>query len=127
MSVVKGLGGIAFNMLIDRGLVDPEAPVAKYWPEFAQSGKATLPVRFVLDHRAGLPVVTAPLPRGAMFDREAMTTALAAQAPLWEPGTQAGYHIHTQGFLLSEICRRVTGKATNPKAPLRCPSRIMRP
>jgi CubicO group peptidase (beta-lactamase class C family) len=110
MSVVKGLGGTAFNMLIDRGLVDPDAPVAKYWPEFAQSGKERLPVRFVLDHRAGLPVVTVPLPRGAMFDREAMTTALAAQAPLWEPGTQAGYHIHTQGFLLSEICRRVTGK-----------------
>jgi CubicO group peptidase (beta-lactamase class C family) len=110
MSVVKGLGGIAFNMLIDRGLVDPDAPVAKYWPEFAQSGKERLPVRFVLDHRAGLPVVTAPLPRGAMFDREAMTCALAAQAPLWEPGTQAGYHIHTQGFLLSEITRRVTGK-----------------
>jgi CubicO group peptidase (beta-lactamase class C family) len=110
MSVVKGLGGIAFNMLIDRGLVDPDAPVAKYWPEFAQNGKETLPVRFVLDHRAGLPVLTEPLWRGAMFDREAMTTALAAQAPLWEPGTQAGYHIHNQGFLLSEICRRVTGK-----------------
>jgi len=110
MSVVKGLSGIAFNMLIDRGLVDPGAPVARYWPEFAQNGKAKLPVRYVLDHRAGLPVVTAPLPRGAMFDREAMTSALAAQAPLWEPGTQAGYHIHTQGYLLSEIVRRVTGK-----------------
>jgi CubicO group peptidase (beta-lactamase class C family) len=110
MSVVKGLGGIAFNMLIDRGLVDPDAPVAKYWPEFAQNGKDKLPVRYVLDHRAGLPVVTAALPRGAMFDREAMTNALAAQAPLWEPGTQAGYHIHTQGFLLSEIVRRVTGR-----------------
>ncbi len=110
MSVVKGLCGITFNTLIDRGLVDPDAPVARYWPEFAQNGKAELPVRFVLDHRAGLPVVTAPLPRGAMFDREAMTNALAAQAPLWPPGTQAGYHIHTQGFLLSEITRRVTGK-----------------
>ncbi|MDA9433854.1 hypothetical protein XH88_19065 [Bradyrhizobium sp. CCBAU 51627] len=110
MSVVKGLSGIAFNMIIDRGLVDPDAPVARYWPEFAENGKEALPVRFVLDHRAGLPVVTAPLPQGAMFDREAMTNALAAQAPLWEPGTQAGYHIHTQGFLLSELCRRVTGK-----------------
>jgi len=97
-------------MLIDRGLVDPDAPVARYWPEFAQNGKDKLPVRFVLDHRAGLPVLTAPLWPGAMFDREAMTTALAAQSPLWEPGTEAGYHIHTQGFLLSEICRRVTGK-----------------
>jgi len=110
MSVVKGICGIAFNRLIDRGLVDPDAPVAAYWPEFAQAGKEKLPVRYVLDHRAGLCVVTANLPRGAMFDRTAMTEALAAQAPLWEPGTQAGYHIHTQGFLLSEITRRVTGK-----------------
>jgi CubicO group peptidase (beta-lactamase class C family) len=110
MSVVKGISGITFNMLIDRGLVDPDAPVARYWPEFAQAGKEKLPVRYVLDHRAGLPVVTAPLPHGAMFDRQAMTEALAAQAPLWEPGTQAGYHIHTQGFMLSEIVRRVTGK-----------------
>jgi CubicO group peptidase (beta-lactamase class C family) len=110
MSVVKGLCGISFNMLIDRGLIDIDAPVARYWPEFAQNGKDKLPVRYVLDHRAGLPVVTADLPRGAMFDRKAMTDALAAQAPLWSPGTEAGYHIHTQGFLLSEITRRVTGK-----------------
>ncbi|MBV9813581.1 MAG: beta-lactamase family protein, partial [Acetobacteraceae bacterium] len=110
MSVVKGICGITFNRLIDLGLVDPNAPVATYWPEFAQNGKATLPVRYILDHRAGLPVLTAKLPRGAMFDRAAITEALAAQAPLWEPGTQAGYHIHNQGFLLSEITRRVTGK-----------------
>ena len=110
MSVVKGICGITFNRLIDLGLVDPDAPVATYWPEFAQNGKERLPVRYILDHRAGLPVVTAKLPRGAMFDRAAMIAALAAQAPLWEPGTQAGYHIHNQGFLLSEITRRVTGK-----------------
>jgi CubicO group peptidase (beta-lactamase class C family) len=110
MSVVKGLCGITFNTLVDRGLVDPDAPVAKYWPEFAQNGKGAIPVRYILDHRAGLPVLTDPLWPGAMFDREAITNALAAQAPLWEPGTQAGYHIHTQGYLLSEITRRVTGK-----------------
>ncbi len=110
MSVVKGICGITFNRLIDLGLVDPDAPVARYWPEFAQNGKERLPVRYILDHRAGLPVITAKLPRGAMFDRAAMIAALAAQAPLWEPGTQAGYHIHNQGFLLSEITRRVTGR-----------------
>ncbi|WP_342363126.1 serine hydrolase domain-containing protein [Terrarubrum flagellatum] len=110
MSVVKGICGISFNRLIDLGLVHPDKPVAAYWPEFAQGGKDKLPVRYVLDHRAGLPVVTANLPRGAMFDRKAMTEALAAQAPLWEPGAQAGYHIHTQGYMLSEITRRVTGK-----------------
>lgn len=110
MSVSKGITGLAFNMLVDRGLVDVNAPVAKYWPEFAANGKANLPVRYVLDHRAALPVLTDPLYPGAIFDRVAHVKALEAQAPLWEPGTQAAYHIHTQGFLLGEIMRRVTGK-----------------
>ncbi|MFJ6653462.1 serine hydrolase domain-containing protein [Microbacterium sp. NPDC091313] len=110
MSVAKGISAIAFNMLLDRGLVDLDAPVAQYWPEFAANGKAALPVRYLLDHRAGLPVLTPDkLWPGAMFDREAMVAALAAQAPLWEPGTVAAYHVHTQGYLLSEIARRVTG------------------
>jgi CubicO group peptidase (beta-lactamase class C family) len=110
MSVAKGISAVAFNMLLDRGLVDVDAPVAHYWPEFADNGKAELPVRYLLDHRAGLPVLTPEkLWPGAMFDREAMVSALAAQAPLWEPGTVAAYHVHTQGYLLSEITRRVTG------------------
>jgi CubicO group peptidase (beta-lactamase class C family) len=110
MSVSKGITGLAFNMLVDRGLVDVNAPVARYWKEFAQNGKATLPVRFVLDHRAGLPIVADPMWPGAIFDHKATCEALAKQAPLWEPGTVAAYHIHTQGFLLGEIIRRVTGK-----------------
>src|SRR6476646_9927383 len=57
MSVAKGITGIAFNMLVDRGLIDVNAPIAKYWPEFAQNGKEKLPVRYALDHRAALPVV----------------------------------------------------------------------
>ncbi|WP_161793735.1 serine hydrolase domain-containing protein [Agreia bicolorata] len=111
MSVAKGIAGIAFAILVDRGLVDLDAPVADYWPEFAQNGKAELPVRYLLDHRAGLPVLTPnKLWPGAMFDREAMVDALAAQAPLWTPGSTSAYHVHTQGYLLSEITRRVTGK-----------------
>jgi CubicO group peptidase (beta-lactamase class C family) len=110
MSVSKGITGLAFNVLIDRGLVDVDAPVARYWPEFAQKGKQSLPVRFVLDHRAGLPIVAEPLWPGAIYDHQATCDALARQAPLWEPGTVAAYHIHTQGFLLGEIIRRVTGK-----------------
>lgn len=111
MSVAKGITAIAFNMLIDRGLVELDAPVAEYWPEFAQAGKADLPVRYLLDHRAGLPVLTPDrLWPGAMFDREAIVAALAAQRPLWEPGTVAAYHVHTQGWLLGEIMRRVTGR-----------------
>ena len=110
MSVAKGITAIAFNMLIDRGIVDLDEPVATYWPEFAANGKAGLPVRYLLDHRAGLPALEEPLWRGAMYDREAMVGALARQAPLWEPGTVAAYHVHTQGYLLGEIMRRTTGK-----------------
>ncbi|MDN2582564.1 serine hydrolase domain-containing protein [Aquibium sp. ELW1220] len=110
MSVAKGIAGMAFNILIDRGLVDPDAPVARYWPEFAQNGKEGVLVRHVLDHTAGLPVVLHPLWKGAVFDCDAIVAALEKQAPLWEPGTVAAYHIHTQGNLLGEIARRVTGK-----------------
>jgi len=110
MSVSKGITGMAFNIVVDRGLVDVNAPVARYWPEFAQAGKESLPVRFLLDHRAGLPIVADPMWPGAIYDHKATVEALARQAPLWEPGTVAAYHIHTQGFLLGEIIRRVTGK-----------------
>jgi CubicO group peptidase (beta-lactamase class C family) len=115
MSVAKGITGIAFNMLVDRGLVDVDAPVADYWPEFAQAGKAKIPVRYILDHRAGIPVLTNnKLWPGAMFDRESYVKALEQQEPLWEPGTVAAYHVHNQGFLLGEIMRRVTGKTVGP-------------
>ena len=110
MSVAKGIAGMAFNILIDRGQVDPDAPVAAYWPEFAQNGKEGVLVRHVLDHTAGLPVVLEPLWKGAVFDCDAIVGALERQAPLWEPGTVAAYHIHTQGNILGEIVRRVTGK-----------------
>lgn len=110
MSVSKGISAITFNVLIDRGLVELDAPIAKYWPEFGQAGKEKIPVRFALDHRAGLSIISEKLPRGSIFDWDAITGALARQAPLWEPGTKAGYHIHNQGFLLGEITRRVTGK-----------------
>jgi CubicO group peptidase (beta-lactamase class C family) len=114
MSVSKGIAAIAFNMLIDRGLVDIDMPVARYWPEFAQNGKQRLPVRYLLDHRSGLPIISDPLWPGAIFDREAMVRALAAQAPLWEPGSHAAYQVTTQGFLLGEIMRRVTGRTFGP-------------
>lgn len=110
MSVAKGLSGMTFNMLIDRGLVDPEKPVAHYWPEFAQNGKEGVLVRHVLDHTAGLPVVLEPLWKGAVYSCDVIVAALERQAPLWEPGTTAAYHIHTQGNLLGEIAQRVTGR-----------------
>jgi CubicO group peptidase (beta-lactamase class C family) len=110
MSVAKGIAGMSFNILIDQGLVDPDKPVAAYWPQFARNGKENVLVRHVLDHTAGLPIVLDPLWKGAVFDCDAIVGALEGQAPLWEPGTVAAYHIHTQGNILGEIVRRVTGK-----------------
>lgn len=110
MSVSKGVTALAFATLVDEGRVDVDEPVARYWPEFAQNGKAEIPVRWVLDHRAGLPaLVDEPLWPGATFDREAMVGALERARPLWTPGTVAAYHVQTQGYLLGEIVRRVTG------------------
>lgn len=106
----KGICGVTANILADKGLLDLDAPVAKYWPEFAAAGKQDMPVRFILDHRAGLPILTEPLWRGAIYDWTAMTEALARQAPLWEPGKEAGYHTITQGYLIGEVVRRITGK-----------------
>jgi CubicO group peptidase (beta-lactamase class C family) len=115
MSVAKGITAICFNMLIDRGLVDPNARVTEYWPGYGRNGKEKTLVRHFLDHTAAVPVLTTnPLWPGAMFDREAMVKALEEQEPLWEIGTKAAYHVHHQGFLLGEIMRRVTGKTVGP-------------
>ncbi len=115
MSVGKAVTAIAFNMLIDRGLVDPDALVTDYWPEYGQNGKEKTRVRHFLDHTAAVPVLTTnPLYAGAFYDREAIVGALEVQEPLWEIGTVAAYHIHHQGFLLGEIMRRVTGMTVGP-------------
>jgi CubicO group peptidase (beta-lactamase class C family) len=111
MSVGKIASALAIFWLLERGTVDLEAPVARYWPEFAAAGKAEVPLQWVLDHRAGLPVLEPKLPRGDIYHHERMATALGAQAPLWKPGERAGYHILTQGFILSEVIRRVDGRS----------------
>ncbi|MBB5985889.1 serine hydrolase [Sphingobium lignivorans] len=115
MSVAKGITGIAFNMLVDRGLIDIDRPVADYWPEFGQNGKEKILVRWLLDHRAAIPVLTDdPMYPGGMFDREAYVKALEVQTPLWQPGTRAAYHVHNQGYLLGEVMRRVSGLTVGP-------------
>ena len=107
MSVAKAVSATCLHMLVDRGQVKLDVPVANYWPEFAQNGKERVLVRHVLDHTAGLPILTDRLHPEAMFDHALMVDALAKQAPLWEPGKQAAYHVHNQGFLIDEIVRRV--------------------
>ena len=109
-SVGKAVCAILIWRLHERGELDVDAPVAQYWPEFAQAGKAEIPVRWLLTHQAGLPAIRRPLPSGSQLDWDLMTATLAAQEPWWEPGTAHGYHSNTQGFLLGEIIRRVSGK-----------------
>src|SRR5580693_149434 len=109
-STTKGVTAICAHRLIDKGLIDIDAPVAKYWPEFAQAGKDKLPVRFLLSHRAGLPAIRKTLPPEALYDWKTMTDAIAAQEPWWVPGTKHGYHAITYGWLVGEVVRRASGK-----------------
>ena len=111
-SVGKAVAAVCLLRLCDEGKVELDAPVARYWPEFAQAGKAELPVRMLLNHQAGLPAVRKPLAPGAtILSWETMTTALAEQAPWWTPGTNFGYHTNTFGFLVGEVLRRVDGRS----------------
>jgi CubicO group peptidase (beta-lactamase class C family) len=109
-STTKGLAAICAHRLVDQGMLDLDAPVAKYWPEFAQAGKEKIPVNQLLSHRAGLPAVRKQLPMDAYFNWNVMCAALAAQEPWWEPGTKHGYHAITFGHLIGEVIRRITGK-----------------
>ena len=109
-STTKGLAAMCAHRLVDQGKLDLDAPVAKYWPEFAQAGKDKLPVRYLLSHRAGLPAVRKALPPEALYDWNTMTNALAAQEPWWVPGTKHGYHAITYGWLVGEVVRRASGK-----------------
>ena len=110
-STTKALGAICANLLVERGVLDLDAPVAKYWPEFAQAGKATLPVRYCLTHQAGLPAVRKPLAAADMYNWQTMCAALAEQAPWWPPGSAHGYHAITYGWLVGELVRRVSGRS----------------
>jgi CubicO group peptidase (beta-lactamase class C family) len=109
-SMTKGVTAVCANLLIERGLLDPDAPVAQYWPEFAANGKAEIPVRWVLSHQAGLAVIDAELDLAAALSWTPVVDALAAQAPIWEPGTAHGYHLRSFGWLVGEIVRRIDGR-----------------
>jgi CubicO group peptidase (beta-lactamase class C family) len=108
-SCTKGVTAVAANQLIARGVLDPDAPVAEYWPEFAAEGKGEIPVRWVLSHRAGLAAIDADLTLEDVAAWDPVIDAIAAQIPNWEPGTQHGYHARTYGWIVGELIRRVTG------------------
>ncbi|MGW2258748.1 serine hydrolase domain-containing protein [Streptomyces sp. NPDC001780] len=110
-SATKGATATAAHMLAERGMLDLDAPVANYWPEFAANGKTDIPVRWLLSHQAGLAALDQPLPLAEALAWDPMVAALAAQRPLWSPGTAHGYHGRTWGWLVGEVIRRVSGRS----------------
>lgn len=110
-SSTKGATSLCAHLLIDRGQLDINAPVARYWPEFAQEGKEAITVKMVLSHQSGVAAISEPLPQGAFFDWDLMIHTLERQKPFWQPGTRHGYHSLTYGWLVGELVRRVSGKS----------------
>jgi CubicO group peptidase (beta-lactamase class C family) len=109
-SCTKTLTALAALIAIDRGLVDAFAPVAKYWPEFAENGKQDIEVRHLLSHTSGVSGWAAPFGLTDIYDWDKATRHLAGQEPWWPPGTASGYHAINYGHLVGEVIRRATGK-----------------
>ncbi|PIK44600.1 putative beta-lactamase domain-containing protein 2 [Apostichopus japonicus] len=107
LSTTKGLSALCILVLADRGLIDFKETVAYYWPEFAQKGKEKITVEMLLEHEAGLAVISEELTFDLLRDRHAMDRVLAATEPLWEPGTTHGYHVISFGFYVDALVRRV--------------------
>jgi CubicO group peptidase (beta-lactamase class C family) len=108
-STTKGVVAIAAHILAQEGKLDFDAPVTDYWPEFAAAGKAGIPVRWLFCHKSGLAAVDHPFGLADLVAWTPCIEALAAQKPLWEPGTAHGYHTWTYGWLAGEVIRRVAG------------------
>ena len=108
-SVTKGVTAICALQLADYGLLDLDAPVADYWPEFGAAGKDTVTIRQLLSHQAGLPAFARAVRVPELADWERVVAVLAAQTPEWAPGTRHGYHALTWGWLVGEVIRRVSG------------------
>jgi CubicO group peptidase (beta-lactamase class C family) len=110
-STTKGVAATCVHLLAERGVLDLEAPVARYWPEFAAEGKGDIPLRWVMSHEAGLAAVTGEVTMDDVLGWEGVVAAIAAQAPVWEPGTAHGYHARSYGWILGEVVRRATGRS----------------
>ncbi len=110
-SSTKTMTFLAAHVLADRGQLDLHAPVARYWPEFAENGKAGVLVRHLMAHTAGLSGWEEPMTGPDLYNWEETCARLARQAPWWEPGSASGYHAFTQGYLIGEVVRRITGRS----------------
>jgi CubicO group peptidase (beta-lactamase class C family) len=109
-SSTKTVTSLAALMLADRGELDTDAPVARYWPEFAAQGKQDVLVRQLMSHSSGVSGLDQPAVADDLYDWETATSRLAAQAPWWPPGTASGYHALNYGHLVGEVVRRISGK-----------------
>lgn len=109
-STTKGVTAACFAMLVDRGQIDYDKPVACYWPEFGVAGKENITVAMMLSHQGGLCGFRGPATVEDFYDAERAAARLAAAKPFWEPGTQSGYHAITIGFLATALFRRVEGR-----------------
>ncbi|WP_338863826.1 serine hydrolase domain-containing protein [Myxococcus stipitatus] len=110
-STTKGATALCAHLLAQRGQLDLDAPVVKYWPEFGAAGKEHIPVRWLLSHQAGLPVVDGPLTFEDACAWHPVIRALEAQKPEWKPGAEHVYHSMTFGFLVGELVRRISGQS----------------
>src|SRR5690349_1228853 len=110
-STTKTMPALTALLVADRGELDFAAPVARYWPEFAAGGKEDVTVAQLMSHSAGLCGWREPITRDDLYDWEKATALLAAQEPFWKPGTKSGYHGMTQGYLVGEVVRRITGRS----------------
>jgi CubicO group peptidase (beta-lactamase class C family) len=109
-SSTKTVTSLAALILVDRGQLDVDAPVAKYWPEFAATGKQDVLVRHLMSHASGVSGLDQPAVVEDLYDWEKSTSRMAAQAPWWEPGTASGYHALNYGHLIGEVVWRISGK-----------------
>ena len=109
-STTKTMSALTALVLVDRGRLDLDAPVAQYWPEFAANGKQGVLVKHVLSHTSGVSGWAQPVTQDDVYDQDRSAEILAAQPPWWEPGTASGYHAINQGHLIGELVRRVTGR-----------------
>ncbi len=110
-SCTKGATALCAHVLAAQGLLDLEAPVAEYWPEFARAGKETATVRMMLDHSVGVPVLRGVVERGELYDWDRMVARLEAEDAFWEPGIRHGYHMINFGWTVGELVRRASGRS----------------
>ena len=109
-STTKALATAAVLLLVDRGHLDLDRPIADYWPAFATAGKGEITTALVLAHRSGVPALDTAISNDDAAELDPILRAIEAQRPAWPPGSRHGYHAMTYGFILSGIVRVITGR-----------------